>query len=89
MLVMRRRPGQGILIGDGIEIDVIEISHSRVKLGIKASREVSVMRKEAAALASENKAASLPASAETLQRITVALGHPSQADPATPPSGPV
>jgi len=87
MLVMRRRPGEAIVIGDGIEVEVIEISSSRVKLGIRASREVAVVRKEAAQLVSENKAASLQASSETLQRLALAFSQPSQPDAALPVTG--
>ena len=36
MLVLRRRAGERILIGDEMEIEMIEISRSRVKLGIRA-----------------------------------------------------
>ena len=46
MLVIRRRAGQSVLIGDNVEIEVIEVSPGRVKLGITAPREVLVLRKE-------------------------------------------
>lgn len=46
VLVMRRKAGETIVIGEGIEISVIEISPTRVKLGVTAPREVPVVRKE-------------------------------------------
>ena len=46
MLVIRRRAGQSVLIGDNVEIEVIEVSPGRVRLGITAPREVLVMRKD-------------------------------------------
>jgi carbon storage regulator len=46
MLVIRRRAGESILIGEGIEIQVAEIGAGRVKLGITAPPEVTVLRKE-------------------------------------------
>jgi carbon storage regulator len=55
--VLRRRLGETIAIGGGIEIEVIEISRTRVKLGVKAPREVSVVRKETIAVAAENRKA--------------------------------
>jgi len=58
MLVLRRRVGEAIVIGGEIEIEVIEISRTRVKLGVRASRDVSVLRREAIALAAENRMAS-------------------------------
>ena len=41
MLVLRRRVGEAIAIGGDIEIEVIEISRTRVKLGVRAPRAIS------------------------------------------------
>jgi carbon storage regulator len=57
VLVLRRRPGQTIAIGHDIEIEVIAISRTRVKLGVTAPRDVSVLRKETIAVAAENRKA--------------------------------
>ena len=46
MLVIRRHAGESILIGGEIEIEVIECGHNRVKLGIRAPRQVTVLRSE-------------------------------------------
>ena len=41
MLVLRRRVGETIAIGGGIEIEVMEISRTRVKLGVtRAARHL-------------------------------------------------
>ncbi len=74
MLVVRRRAGEAILLDDDIEIEIIEISRTRVKLGIRAPRRVTVVRREAAALARQNQsAASLlegrPEAVEELLRL--------------------
>jgi carbon storage regulator len=58
MLVLRRRAGETILVGGEIEIEVIEISHSRVKLGVRAPCHISVIRKETLAVSQENRLAS-------------------------------
>jgi carbon storage regulator len=55
--VLRRRVGEAIAIGGDIEIEVIEISRSRVKLGVRAPRTVSVARREIIPIAAENRAA--------------------------------
>ena len=60
MLVITRRAGEGILIGDNIELQVIELSHSRVKLGIAAPRSLGILRKEILLAAEENRTASRP-----------------------------
>jgi carbon storage regulator len=57
VLVLRRRLGETIAIGGDIEIEVIEISRTRVKLGVTAPRDVSVLRKEMLAVAAENRKA--------------------------------
>lgn len=58
MLVLRRRAGEAILLGDDIEIEVLEISRSRVKLGLRAPAHLPVIRKETVAVAAENRLAS-------------------------------
>jgi carbon storage regulator len=57
VLVLRRKVGEAIVIGDGVEISIIEISPTRVKLGVTAPRDVSVLRKETIALAIDNRKA--------------------------------
>jgi len=46
MLVLTRKNGELISIGDGIQIKVISVSNNRVKIGIEAPREVPVRRGE-------------------------------------------
>lgn len=46
MLVMRRRAGESFMIGDNIEIEVLEVSGSRVKLGVVAPETCLIVRKE-------------------------------------------
>ena len=46
MLVIRRRQGEAIRIGEDVEIEIIECGPNRVKLGIRAPREVQVTRNE-------------------------------------------
>jgi carbon storage regulator len=46
MLVLARRLNESIMIGDDIEVVVIDIKGDQVKLGIRAPKRVSVHRKE-------------------------------------------
>ncbi|MCP3997440.1 MAG: carbon storage regulator CsrA [bacterium] len=46
MLVLTRRPGESIVIGENIVITVIEIKGGQVRIGIDAPREVDVYREE-------------------------------------------
>lgn len=46
MLVLSRKVNQSIMIGDDIEIKILEIRGDQVKLGIEAPKKVPVHRKE-------------------------------------------
>ncbi len=46
MLVLARKINESIMIGDDIELVVIDIKGDQVKLGIKAPKKVTVHRKE-------------------------------------------
>jgi len=46
VLVLARKPNQSIMIGDEIELKIIEIKGDQVKVGISAPRHVVVHRKE-------------------------------------------
>jgi len=46
MLVLTRRPGESIVVGQDIIITVIEIKGGQVRIGIDAPREVQVHREE-------------------------------------------
>jgi carbon storage regulator len=46
MLVLTRKPGQSIMIGDGVEVQVLSIAGEKVRLGITAPRDVSIFRDE-------------------------------------------
>lgn len=46
MLILTRRPGESITIGDDIVVTVVEVSGSQVRVGISAPREVRVLREE-------------------------------------------
>ena len=46
MLVLTRRPGESIVVGENIVVTVIEIKGGQVRIGIDAPREVDVYREE-------------------------------------------
>jgi len=58
VLVMRRRSGEGFTIGEDIEIEVLEVSGTRVKLGIKAPESCIIVRREIRITQDENRTAS-------------------------------
>lgn len=46
MLILTRKIGESLLIGDNVEITVLSIRGGQVKLGVKAPKEISVHREE-------------------------------------------
>ena len=59
MLVLSRKKNESIMIGDDIEIVVVEIKGDQVKLGVKAPKNITVHRAEVyEEIQIENRAAS-------------------------------
>lgn len=46
MLVLTRTQGQSIVIGDSIEVFIVEVRGDQVRLGIQAPRAIPVVRRE-------------------------------------------
>lgn len=62
MLVLTRREGEVFLVGDDIEVEILDIKQGVVRVGIRAPRDVRVLRKElvsAVAAANQEAAAGL------------------------------
>jgi carbon storage regulator len=74
MLILRRRAGQSLIIADDIEIEVIEIGPTRVKLGIRAPQHVTVVRGEVRLTEAENVAAAESMTKERVDGLLVEIG---------------
>ena len=58
MLIITRRPGEKVIVGDDVVIEVIEVSGSSVRIGINAPKSIPVYREEIySAVKAENTAA--------------------------------
>ena len=58
MLILSRKPGDAILIGDGIRIVVVSNDRRGVRLGIEAPSDVTILREEIVEqIAEENRRA--------------------------------
>jgi carbon storage regulator len=56
MLVLSRKLGEKIVIGDNIVITVVKIDRNQIRIGIEAPQDVPVYREEIAPLPVEKKA---------------------------------
>jgi len=76
MLVLSRRPGQSILIGKDIEIVVLGSDGVQVRVGIRAPREVTVLRRELLKqVEEENRRASTGPLGVSVESLGAALGE--------------
>ncbi len=46
MLVVSRKPGEKILIGDAVKITIVRFTHNAVRIGIDAPRHMNIVREE-------------------------------------------
>jgi creatinine deaminase len=87
MLVLARQRDQTVMIGDEIEVTVVDIRGDKVRLGVNAPRTVSVHRKEVYdAIRRENESAAGVRPAD-VPRIGVAPGPAGRIEPATAATG--
>jgi len=75
MLVLTRRTGESIVIGNDVEVLVVEVKGDYVKLGISAPKSVPVNRKEVYLAVQQENQAAAAASPEQLARIKETLKH--------------
>jgi carbon storage regulator len=73
MLVFRRKVGESVILDGQIEVQVLEIAGSRVKLGFNAPREVMVVRKELYLTQEENRRAVACRSDDGLASLVTSL----------------
>lgn len=70
MLVLTRREDESIMIGDDIEVKLLDIKDSQVKVGIVAPRDVAVHRREVyLAIQAENQEAAAPTDLPDISNI--------------------
>jgi carbon storage regulator len=73
MLVLSRRPGEALRIGEDVEVTVVEVKGDMVRIGIQAPRDIQVWRRELwEAIVAENikAAGEAAASANVIPIIT-------------------
>jgi carbon storage regulator len=88
MLVLRRRPGECVLIGDEIEIEVLAVTQQGAKIGIRAPKSTVVLRKELRITQEQNTQASHGPSAADFED-TVRKLRPKIQEPTLLPDKPI
>ena len=72
MLIITRRAGQKIMLGDDITVHVMEIVGNNVRLGVEAPKRLPVYREEIWAAVKEENQASATADADSLPQPSAA-----------------
>ena len=57
MLILQRKAGESLLIGDEVEISVLSVEAGRVRLAIEAPKNISILRSELKNAAATNREA--------------------------------
>ena len=83
MLVLSRQKDESIIIGDDVEITIVDVRGDKVRLGINAPRSISVHRKEIYEASQREKAEK--AAAEAAAEQTSAEGEPEAKPEANTP----
>lgn len=58
MLILSRKIGESVVINDNVIVKILEVSGDKVRIGIEAPKEISILRSELKETAEQNKTAS-------------------------------
>jgi carbon storage regulator len=81
MLVITRRPGHSVRLGQDIEVVVLRVDGAEIRIGIKAPREIPVLRRELLSRV-ESEAACRSVTGSAVQAALENLGAARLADEA-------
>ena len=73
MLVLSRKPGETIRIGEDIEVSVMEVKGDTVRIGITAPRSIPIFRQELLAEVARTNIESVRAAPETMAVLNTLL----------------
>jgi carbon storage regulator len=80
MLILQRKAGESLMIGDDITVSVLSVDGARVRLAISAPKEMRILRSELVKATAANRDAAQEevAPGELLQLLDVVLEDGSQ-----------
>lgn len=78
MLILARKTGESLVIGDNIEITITEVSGDKVKIGITAPKEITVLRKELCQTVDANRQAAAAVSGDALRLLAANFKNASR-----------
>jgi carbon storage regulator len=71
MLVLTRKPGQFILLGDSVQITVVKVKGQQIRLGIEAPESVPIQRGELAGFDDQASDETIPARPDMESAVAV------------------
>jgi len=81
MLVLSRKAGESLIIGDAVRVKILDVQGQQVRVGIEAPREIAIVREELhreVAAANRQAARADAASAATLASALLGRGDDGQ-----------
>ncbi|WP_349903495.1 carbon storage regulator [Parafrigoribacterium humi] len=88
MLVLTRKAGERVLIGDDIVITILDTRGDGIRIGIDAPRGVNIQRDEIVRAVSEANVEATHAASDAEARLKAALGLGPDVAPAPPAAAP-
>ncbi|MBD5133599.1 MAG: carbon storage regulator [Clostridiales bacterium] len=94
MLILQRKAGQSLVIGEDITVQVVSVDGTRVRLAISAPEDVPILRSELVTATAANRDSAMEETtpAELLDLLGGVLDHkreghgtPSKTEPPVPP----
>lgn len=80
MLIIGRRVGESIFLGEDVEVRIMDLTPSRVKLGIVAPKQLGILRGEVLLAQQQNRAAAQLSNGTSVQQV---LQHLRVVSPVT------
>lgn len=76
MLILTRKAGEGFLIGERMEVVVLSCDGNTVKIGVRAPRDILVLRSELKVTEQQNRNAAQGCYEPALERLAARLRAP-------------